>query len=120
GNPYHGLETWKAYFDELYSESSAERPKYIPFTMHPYIIGRPGRTLALRGIIHHIKRAGDLWFPTGIELAEWCLNDVFQAECQKLRASTGGRECQRSVAPTSDDCGGARHPDAPVHRFAPS
>jgi len=71
GNPYHGLETWKAYFDELYSESSAERPKYIPFTMHPYIIGRPGRTLALRGIIHHIKRAGDLWFPTGIELAEW-------------------------------------------------
>jgi peptidoglycan/xylan/chitin deacetylase (PgdA/CDA1 family) len=89
GNPYHGLETWKAYFDELYSESSAERPKYIPFTMHPYIIGRPGRTLALRGIIQHMKKAGNLWFPTGIELAEWCLNNVFQAECQKLRASAG-------------------------------
>jgi hypothetical protein len=58
GNPYHGLETWKAYFDELYSESSPERPKYIPFTMHPYIIGRPGRTLALRGIIQHMKKAG--------------------------------------------------------------
>ena len=26
GNPYHGLETWKAYFDELYSESS-RRPR---------------------------------------------------------------------------------------------
>ena len=89
GNPYHGLETWKAYFDELYSESSAERPKYIPFTMHPYIIGRPGRTLALRGIIQHMKKAGNLWFPTGIELAEWCLDNVFQAECQKLRASAG-------------------------------
>jgi hypothetical protein len=89
GNPYHGLETWKAYFDELYSESTPERPKYIPFTMHPYIIGRPGRTLALRGILHHMKKAGNLWFPTGIELAEYCLNDLFKAECQKLRASAG-------------------------------
>ena len=79
---------WKAYFDELYAES-AERPGYVPFTMHPYIIGRPGRTLALRGIIQHMKKAGNLWFPIGIELAEWCLNDVFQAECQKLRASAG-------------------------------
>ena len=89
GNPFHGLETWKAYFDELYAESSAERPKYIPFTMHPYIIGRPGRTLALRGIIQHMKKAGNLWFPTGIELAEWCLDNVFQAECRKLRAAAG-------------------------------
>jgi len=52
--------------------------------MHPYIIGRPGRTLALRGIIQHTKKAGNLWF-----LAEWCLNNVFQAECLKLRASAG-------------------------------
>ena len=89
GNPHHGLETWKAYFDELYSESSPERPKYIPFTMHPYIIGRPGRTLALRGIIQHMRKAGSLWFPTGIELAEYCLNNVFQAEAQKLRATAG-------------------------------
>ena len=26
---------------------------------------------------------------TGIELAEWCLNDLFKAECQKLRTSAG-------------------------------
>ena len=63
--------------------------KYIPFTMHPYIIGRPGRTLALRGIIHHMKAAGNLWFPTGIELAEYCLKNLFKAECQKLHASAG-------------------------------
>jgi hypothetical protein len=36
-----------------------------------------------------MKKAGNLWFPTGIELAEWCLNHVFQAECRKLRASAG-------------------------------
>jgi peptidoglycan/xylan/chitin deacetylase (PgdA/CDA1 family) len=92
GNPHHGLETWKAYFDEMWSESSAETPKYIPFTMHPYIIGRPGRTLALRGIIRHMREtagAGNLWFPTGIDLAEYCLENVFKAECQKLQASAG-------------------------------
>ena len=54
--------------------------------MHPYIIGRPGRTLALRGIIQHMKKAGNLWFPTGIELAEWCLNDLFKAECRASSA----------------------------------
>jgi len=90
GNPYHGLETWKAYFDEMWEES-AHGPKYIPFTMHPYIIGRPGRTLALRGILKYMreKSGGKLWFPTGIELAEYCLNNLFKAEAQKLRAAAG-------------------------------
>src|SRR5262249_20417271 len=89
GNPYHGLETWKAYFDELYSESSPERPKYIPFTMHPYIIGRPRRTLALRRIIHHMKNAGSLWLPSRNDLGEYCLKHVFKAEREKLRAAAG-------------------------------
>jgi hypothetical protein len=58
--------------------------------MHPYIIGRPGRTtVAMRGIIQHMKKAGSVWFPTGIDLADYCLNNVFKAECQKLRASAG-------------------------------
>jgi hypothetical protein len=57
--------------------------------MHPYIIGRPGRTLALRGIIQHMKKAGNLWYPTGIDLAEYCLNNLFKAETEKLRAAAG-------------------------------
>jgi hypothetical protein len=31
--------------------------------------------------------AGNLWFPTGIDLAEYCLKNVFKAECQKLQAA---------------------------------
>jgi peptidoglycan/xylan/chitin deacetylase (PgdA/CDA1 family) len=84
GNPYIGLEVWKAYFDELYEES-ATRPKYVPFTCHPYIIGRPGRTLALRGIIQHMKRTNSVWFATGMELSEWCLNTLFAGELSNLR-----------------------------------
>ena len=88
GNPFHGLETWKAYFDELYHEAAA-RPGYIPFTLHPYIIGRPGRTLALRGIIQHMKKAGNIWFATGEELADWCVNDIFKGEAKELARSSG-------------------------------
>ena len=87
GNPFHGLETWKAYFDEKWAES-ASQPAYIPFTLHPYIIGRPGRTLALRGIIQHMKKAGNIWFPTGIDLANWCLNDLFKAERQEIQRAS--------------------------------
>jgi peptidoglycan/xylan/chitin deacetylase (PgdA/CDA1 family) len=89
GNPHHALESWKAYFDELYQEAGS-RPGYIPFTCHPYIIGRPGRTLALRGIIQHIKKAGDIWFATGTEIAEWCLNDLFKAESDQSRQTAAG------------------------------
>ncbi len=87
GNPHFGLEVWKAFFDELWAESSKDSPKYVPFTCHPYIIGRPGRTLALRGIIQHIKKVtqGDVWFATGPELAHWCLDHVFKAECTDIR-----------------------------------
>jgi hypothetical protein len=36
-----------------------------------------------------MKASGNLWFPTGIELADYCLNNLFKAECQKLQASAG-------------------------------
>lgn len=93
GNPFFGLEVWKAYVDEMWAESSAS-PKYIPFTCHPYIIGRPGRTLALRGIIQHIKKLSDgkVWFATGQELTDWCVNELFKAEIAKIKpAPSGGK-----------------------------
>jgi len=65
------------------SDSTARKPK--TFT------GAVGAAcmLPLRGIINHMRKAGSLWFPTGIELAEYCLNNVFQAETQNLRATAG-------------------------------
>ena len=87
GNPYFGLEVWKAYVDEMWAES-ATSPKYIPFTCHPYIIGRPGRTLALRGIIQHIKKIsdGNVWFAGGMELAEWCTGTLFKNEIARIES----------------------------------
>ena len=84
GNPHHGLETWKAYFDEMYEESAIQ-PKYVPFTCHPYIIGRPGRTLALRGIIRHMKATGQVWFGNGREISDWVVNELLASECRELK-----------------------------------
>jgi hypothetical protein len=43
----------------------------------------------LRGIIQHMKKAGDVWFATGPELTDWCLNDLFKAECKQLERASG-------------------------------
>ena len=38
-------------------------------TMHPQIIGRPGRLPLLDGLIGHVKALGDVWIGTCDELA---------------------------------------------------
>ena len=99
GNPYHGLEDLEGLCrrgKNCGRRASKERPKYIPFTMHLPVHHRrsPGRTLA--GTARHPSSdlreisGGDLWFPDrASELAEWCLDNVFKAECAKLRAAAG-------------------------------
>jgi peptidoglycan-N-acetylglucosamine deacetylase len=79
GNPSDTLVVWKSMFDEFHDESKLA-PTYCPFQFHPYISGRPGRARTLRAIIAHMKQAGGVWFATGSEIANWCLNEVFQAD----------------------------------------
>jgi len=38
-------------------------------TMHPQVIGRPGRLPLLEGMIEHVRRRGDVWVATCRELA---------------------------------------------------
>ena len=79
GNPHDTLVIWKAMFDEFHDESKRS-PAYCPFQFHPYISGRPGRARTLRAIIQHMKQAGGVWFATGSEVAQWCLDEVFKIE----------------------------------------
>ncbi len=74
------LTIWKGMFDELHEESASLGARYVPFQFHPYISGRPGRTKALRTIIQHMKRAKGVWFTTGSEMANWCLEQVFEPQ----------------------------------------
>ena len=81
GNPDNALKIWSEAFDELYRESR-HIPGYLPFQLHPYISGRPGRTEALRRTIKHMSRAG-VWFATGAEITAWCKSDVFKRKLAK-------------------------------------
>ena len=51
------LEAWKAEFDTLYAEDRA-----FVLAMHPQIIGRPSRLVALEGLIRHIEAHESVWF----------------------------------------------------------
>ena len=42
GNPRDTLDVWKSMFDEFYDESKSVAT-YVPFQIHDYISGRPGR-----------------------------------------------------------------------------
>jgi peptidoglycan/xylan/chitin deacetylase (PgdA/CDA1 family) len=59
------LEAWKAEFDMLYAEDRA-----FTLALHPQIIGRPSRLIALEGLIRHIKAHDNVWFGRCDEIAD--------------------------------------------------
>jgi peptidoglycan/xylan/chitin deacetylase (PgdA/CDA1 family) len=78
-NPLNLITIWEEAFDELYEEAQKGRARYLPFQIHPYISGRPGRTKALRTTIRHMKQAG-VSFATCSDTANWVLRDLFQIQ----------------------------------------
>lgn len=58
------LEAWTAEFDTLYAENRA-----FTLAMHPQIIGRGSRIVALEGLIKHILRHDRVWFARCDEVA---------------------------------------------------
>jgi len=73
GNPHDALMVWTSAFDELYDESKIA-PTFCPFTFHPYISSRPGRAKALAELIQHMRKREEIWFATGSEVAQCCLD----------------------------------------------
>ncbi|MEQ9642273.1 MAG: polysaccharide deacetylase [Alphaproteobacteria bacterium] len=59
------LEAWKAEFDTLFAENRA-----FTLAMHPQIIGRGSRIVALEGLIQYIQQHNNVWFARCDEAAE--------------------------------------------------
>jgi peptidoglycan/xylan/chitin deacetylase (PgdA/CDA1 family) len=78
GNPVNTMIVWKAMFDEFYEESKSVAT-YVPFQIHCYISGRPGRAAALRSTIQHMKKEG-VWITTATEVARWTRDSVFKLD----------------------------------------
>jgi peptidoglycan/xylan/chitin deacetylase (PgdA/CDA1 family) len=57
-------------FNVLYEES-ATYPKMMSIGLHPRIIGRPGRALALQQFLEYATQFQDVWFATREEIARW-------------------------------------------------
>ena len=56
-SPSAVLEAWRAEFDMLYEEG-----REFVLALHPQIIGRPSRLVALEGLIRHIAGHSNIWF----------------------------------------------------------
>lgn len=72
GNPKDSLEVWKKAFDTFYDESRLSHT-FCPFSFHPYISGRPGRSEALSELIEYINGHQGVWVATCEEVARTTL-----------------------------------------------
>ena len=77
GNPGTAFDIWKRSFDTFYSES-ALFPTFCPFSFHPYVSGRPGRSEVLSDLIDYIKGHQGVWTATCEEIARRTLDCAVQ------------------------------------------
>ena len=56
-------------FDMLYEEGKAGAPKMMSVGLHCRLVGRPGRALALKRFIEHVKSCDRVWLPRRIDVA---------------------------------------------------
>jgi peptidoglycan/xylan/chitin deacetylase (PgdA/CDA1 family) len=70
--PRELLQLWKDNFDWIYEEG-ATYPGFMSLGLHPFLIGRPFRTGILREFFRYAKGHPGVWFPRGIDMAEYWL-----------------------------------------------
>jgi OHCU decarboxylase len=57
-------------FDALYAEGQAGAPRMMSVGLHCRLVGRPGRIVALRRFLDHVRSHADVWFATRLQIAE--------------------------------------------------
>ena len=57
-------------FDRLYQES-AEQPRVMSMSIHPYIMGVPHRIKYFEAAYDHMLQHDDVWFATAEEIFDW-------------------------------------------------
>ncbi len=72
--PRELLQIWKDHFDWVYQEGRTY-PGFMTLGLHPFLIGRPYRTIVLREFLRYAKRHKGVWFPRGIDLADYWLKN---------------------------------------------
>ncbi|MGR3321030.1 MAG: allantoinase PuuE [Pseudooceanicola sp.] len=57
-------------FDMLYAEGAAGRPAMLSIGLHCRLAGRPGRALALKRALEHMRGHDGVWFATRAQIAD--------------------------------------------------
>jgi peptidoglycan/xylan/chitin deacetylase (PgdA/CDA1 family) len=66
-------------FEALYLES-ARTPRMMSVGLHPRIIGRPGRIMALGRFLAHVRKHRDLWIASRTEIARFWASQFAPAD----------------------------------------
>jgi OHCU decarboxylase len=78
-------------FDTLYEEGKKGRPRMMNIGLHCRLVGRPGRTAALKRFIDYVKGHDKVWLARRIDIARhWREHHPYQAP--PLRPSRMGKE----------------------------
>jgi peptidoglycan/xylan/chitin deacetylase (PgdA/CDA1 family) len=72
--PRELLQIWKDNFDWIYEEGR-NYPGFMSLGLHPFLIGRPFRVMILREFLRYAKGHAEVWFPRGIDLANYWLEN---------------------------------------------
>lgn len=56
-------------FDQLYDEGRRGAPKMMSVGLHCRLVGRPGRAIALRRFLDHVKSHSGVWLATRLSIA---------------------------------------------------
>ncbi|MBI4526689.1 MAG: polysaccharide deacetylase family protein [Deltaproteobacteria bacterium] len=72
--PRELLQIWKDNFDWIYEEGETN-PGFMSLGLHPFLIGRPFRTVILREFLRYAKGHPRVWFARGIDMANYWLEN---------------------------------------------
>jgi peptidoglycan/xylan/chitin deacetylase (PgdA/CDA1 family) len=64
-----------AQFDRLYQDS-AEQPRIMSMSVHPYIMGVPHRIGHFEAAYEHMLQRDDVWFTTPGEIYDWYISEA--------------------------------------------
>lgn len=76
-----------AQFDTLLADS-VTAPRVLCISVHPFLIGQPSAIGHLERILDHITNRPEVWWTTGDELAEYYLDNCYDAQMASIAEPT--------------------------------
>lgn len=70
GSPSDFVDNLTRGFDQLWEEGETH-PRMMSIGLHPRLVGQASRIHALREVLEHAMKKGQVWFARRIDIAEW-------------------------------------------------